>query len=199
VATQSKCTQNRPTVENPDFENAVNVLYEPAYRFARSLARNEADAGELTQEAFSRLFEKSESIRDPSRMKSWLFTTLHRVFLGWKRRQARWPEVEIDEAGAELPQVDPQQIGRCEAGDVLAALQAVDERYRVPLALFYMEDLSYQEIAALLDIPIGTVMSRISRGKDALRQLLMDPKSSSRSGILPFPSAPTSAPAAHEQ
>jgi transposase len=71
-----------------------------------------------------------------------------------------------------------------------------DERL---VALFYMEDLAYQEIAALLDIPIGTVMSWISRGKDALRKLLMDPKSSSRSGILPFPSAPTSAPAAHEQ
>ena len=185
-------------MENPDFENAVNVLYEPAYRFAHSLARNESDAGELTQEAFSRLLETGESIRDSSKMKSWLFTTLYRVFLGRKRRQARWPEIEIDEAEDELPQVDPQQIARCEAGDVLAALQAIEERYRVPLALFYMDDLSYQEISALLEIPIGTVMSRISRGKDALRNVLTDPKTSDRPGILRFPSAPTSAQAAHE-
>ncbi len=183
---------------NPDFEDAVNVLYEPAYRFARSLTRNESDAGELTQEAFGLLFEKGGSIRDPSKMKSWLLTTLYRVFLGWKRREARWPEIEISEAESELPQIDPQQISRCEAGDVLSALQAIEERYRVPLALFYMEDLAYGEIAALLEIPIGTVMSRISRGKDALRKVLMDPKSSGSPGILRFPSAPTSAQAAHE-
>lgn len=174
------------------------MLHESAYRFARSLARNESDAGELTQEAFSRLFEKRESIRDPSKMKSWLFTTLYRVFLGWKRREARWPEIEIDEAEAELPQVDPQQIGQCEAGDVLAALQAIEERYRVPLALFYMDDLPYGEIATLLEIPIGTVMSRISRGKDALRKVLTDPKSSGQPRILRFPSPPTSARATHE-
>ena len=185
-------------MEDSRYEDAVSQLYEHAYRFARSLARSESDAGELTQEAFSRLFEKRDSIRDESKMKSWLFTTLYRVFLGWKRRENRWPQVEIGEAEADLPQIDPQQVSRCEAADVLGALHAIEERYRVPLALFYMDDLSYEEIAALLEVPMGTVMPRISRGKDALRKLLAEPKASSGPGILPFPPASTSTQAAHE-
>lgn len=180
------------------FENAVNALYEPVYRFARSLARSEDDAGELTQEAFSRLYERGGTIRDQTKMKSWLFTTLYRVFLGWKRRESRWSQVEITEAEPELPQVEPQQIARCEAGDVLAALQAIEERYRAPLALFYIDDLSYGEIATTLEIPIGTVMSRISRGKDALRKLLTSPAANQGTGILHFPGASTSDQAAHE-
>lgn len=181
-------------MDKPDFEAAVNLLYEPAYRFARSLVRSESDAGELTQEAFSRLFEKHETLRDGSKTKSWLFTTLYRVFLGWKRREARWPQVDIDASEAELPQIDPEQVSRCEAGDVLRALQSIEERYRVPLALFYMDDLSYEEIATLLEIPIGTVMSRISRGKDALRKVLADPKSTGHPRIIRFPSSPTPTP-----
>jgi RNA polymerase sigma-70 factor (ECF subfamily) len=186
-------------VENSEaLEDAVKLLYEPAYRFARSLVRSESDARELTQEAFSRLFEKRDSIRNDGRLKSWLFTTLYRVFLGWKRRETRWPQVEINESDIELPQIEPHQVQACDSRDVLAALQSIEERYRVPLALFYMEDLSYQEIAALIEIPIGTVMSRISRGKDALRQILADPKQSKSPVTIPFPSAPTPPQAAHE-
>lgn len=176
----------------------MNLLYEPAYRFARSLARSEDDAGELTQEAFSRLFEKGDAIRDQSKIKSWLFTTLYRVFLGWKRHKTRWPEVEISEAEEELPQIDPQQVEGCEAGDVLSALQSIEERYRVPLSLFYFENLTYDEIASLLEIPRGTVMSRISRGKDAMRKILGAPKVVQGHAIVRFPTPPTSEEAAHE-
>lgn len=174
-------------MESTDYEWAVNAFYEPAFRFARSLVRSPDDASELVQEAFSRLLEHSGSIRDRGKVKSWLFTTLYRVFLGWKRREARWPQVEISEAEPELPNIHPEQLARSEAGDVLSALQRIEERYRVPLALFYFETLTYDEIAATLEVPIGTVMSRIARGKDALRRLLLAPASTGRSGIVPFP------------
>lgn len=126
-----------------------------------------------------------------------MFTTLYRVFLGWKRREARWPQVELTEAEPELPQIDPEQLSKIEASDVFEALQSIEERYRAPLALFYFNDMSYNEIAGLLDVPIGTVMSRIARGKDALRRSLLSPTTAEKSGIIRFPGS-TSHRSAHE-
>jgi len=72
-----------------------------------------------------------------------------------------------------------------DAQTVMSALQRVDEHYRVPLAMFYLEDFSYREIAEALDVPTGTVMSRPSRGKDQLRQLLVE--SPAHCKIVPLP------------
>jgi RNA polymerase sigma-70 factor (ECF subfamily) len=70
---------------------------------------------------------------------------------------------------------------------VVAALTSVDEVFRAPLSLFYLEELSYQEIATVLEIPIGTVMSRLSRGKAQLRQLLLDAKAGAVGKIVQLP------------
>ncbi|HUE35986.1 MAG TPA: RNA polymerase sigma factor [Candidatus Acidoferrum sp.] len=155
-----------------DYEQAVNSLYEGLYRFGFSLAGNADDAAELTQETFARLLVKGGQLRDPSKVKAWLFTTLYRMFLGWKRRETSLPHYEIASVEGELPPVTPQMVDNLQNEAVSESLLEVDERYRVPLALYYFENHSYAEIAGMLDIPIGTLMSRLSRGKELMRKSL---------------------------
>lgn len=160
-------------VNESDYENAVNSHYEGLYRFAFSLAGNENDACELTQETFYRLLSNGGQVRDLARVKSWLFTTLYRIFLGWKNRQARLPHLEISTVEEELPTITPDMIDHLENEAVRDALLELEEHYRLPLILFFMQDHSYEEIAEILDVPIGTVMSRLSRAKGLLRTRLV--------------------------
>ena len=155
-----------------DYEQAVNSFYEGLYRFAFSLCGNTDDACELTQETFARLLTKGGQLRDHSKMKAWLFTTLYRIYLGWKRREMRHPHLEIDSVAEELPPVTPEIADNLEADAISQSLLALEEHYRVPLALHYFDNHSYLEISKLLDVPIGTVMSRLSRGKELMRKLL---------------------------
>jgi RNA polymerase sigma-70 factor (ECF subfamily) len=173
------------TVDELDYERAVDSFYEGLYRFAFSLAGNEDDACELAQETYARLLTKGGQVRDPAKIKSWLFTTLYRIFLGWKNRQARLPHQEISSVEHELPPVTPAMLDFLEDDAVRAALLGIKEHYRLPLTLFYLQDHSYQEIAGLLDIPIGTVMSRLSRGKEMLRATLAAKAIGERDGIIP--------------
>lgn len=155
-----------------DYEQAVNSLYEGLYRFAFSLAGNADDASELTQESFARLLAKGGQLRDHSKVKGWLFTTLYRIYLGWKRRETNLPHFEIASVESELPPVTADMVDKLQNEAVSESLLEVEERYRVPLALYYFENHSYAEIAEMLDIPIGTLMSRLSRGKDLMRKSL---------------------------
>jgi RNA polymerase sigma-70 factor (ECF subfamily) len=159
-------------VNEVDYERAVSSFYEPLYGFAYSLSGNENDASELTQETFARLVAKSGQVRDRTKVKSWLFTTLYRVFLGWKSRERRLPHLEISSVERELPPVTPELVDTMERDSVRDALLEMDERYRVPLMLYYLEEHSYEEIAQLLQIPVGTVMSRLSRAKALMRESL---------------------------
>ena len=151
------------------FEEAVSAYYEPLFRFALGLSRSEADAADLTQATFERFAEKSSALRDRAKTKTWLFTTLYRDFLQQKRHATRFPETELGESESavlfELPRADVA----VDANAALAALQGLEEPFRSALFLFYMEDQSYREIAEVLDVPMGTVMSRIARGKELLR------------------------------
>ena len=157
------------------FDQIVNSHYESLYRFALSLTRAEADACDLTQQTFLRWATKGGQLRDKSKVKSWLFTTLHREFLGQRRHEDKFPKVEISTVnGAELTAKTPGTDKQLDGASVLAALQRLEENYRAPLALFYLEEHSYRDIAEILDVPIGTVMSRISRGKELLRQVVLE-------------------------
>lgn len=155
-----------------DFEQVVSLHYEPLYRFAYSLARSEADACDLTQQTFYIWATKGGQLRDAAKVKSWLFTTLHREFLSSRRRQVRFPQVELEEANDELPRDLPLAASRFDAAHVVATLMHVDEVYRGPVSLFYLQDFSYQEIADILQVPMGTVKSRLSRGVAQLQNLL---------------------------
>jgi RNA polymerase sigma-70 factor (ECF subfamily) len=155
-----------------DFETVVRRYHRDLYHFAFSLAGNEADASDLVQETFYIWAKKGGQLRDPASAKRWLFTTLHREFLQTLRRRNRFQEHELDEVCAELPEVSSDVVDRLDGTTVLELLSRLEERYRAPLALYYMEDYSYLEIGALLDIPLGTVQSRIARGKGQLLGML---------------------------
>lgn len=155
-----------------DFEDLVACHYGPLYQFAFSLTRDEADACDLTQQTFCIWAAKGHQLRDISKVKTWLFTTLHREFLGSRRRQSRFPHVELEYAAGELPTISPATINQLDAEQLFDALKQLDEIYRATVTLFYLEDYSYNEIAEILDIPLGTVKSRLTRGLQRLYVLL---------------------------
>jgi RNA polymerase sigma-70 factor (ECF subfamily) len=157
---------------SPDFDEIVDRYYPMLYRFALSLARNEPDACDLTQQTFAVWAKKGHLLRDATKVKSWLFTTLYREFISNRRHEARWPKQDISEMEDELPGAVPEAPDPIEAAEVMKALQSLDEAFRSPLTLFYLQEHSYEEIALILDIPIGTVMSRLSRGKQKLQKAL---------------------------
>ncbi len=161
-----------PSNAIPDFEQLVSEYYQNLFRFAFSLVKNESEASDLVQETFLIWAQKGESLRDVSKVKSWLFTTLYREFLRIRRRGMRVTDLEPDDFERELPAVQPDVIEAMEAQDVVNSLDELDDIYREPLTLFYLEDLSYKEIADVLGIPMGTVMSRLSRGKSQLKRAL---------------------------
>jgi RNA polymerase sigma-70 factor (ECF subfamily) len=158
--------------DNMEFESLVARYYAPLYQFAFSLTRAEAEACDLTQQTFTVWATKGHQLRDASKVKTWLFTTLHREFLESRRRQTRFPHFELEAAEAELPAVAPAAVNRLDAAQVLDSLAQVDEVFQAPVALFYLQDHSYNEIAEILDVPLGTVKSRLARGIGQLQQLL---------------------------
>ncbi len=155
------------------FERLVSEHYEPLFRFALSLTRTESDAGDLTQQTFYVWATKGHQLRDPAKVKTWLYTTLHRAFLQGRRKQSRLPLQELDEAIEQLPAVAPVLADRVDALRVLPALAQLDEIYQAAVALFYLDDYPYKDIAAILDVPVGTVKSRIARGVAQLRDILL--------------------------
>ena len=155
-----------------DFENLVSRHYGPLYQFAFSLTRDEAEACDLSQQTFCMWAAKGHQLRDITKVKTWLFTTLHREFLGTRRKQTRFPHIELDYAAAELPVISPASINQLDSENLLQALGQLDEIYRAAVMLFYLEDHSYNEIAEILGIPLGTVKSRLTRGLEKLHHLL---------------------------
>ena len=155
-----------------EFEALVDQHYGPLYRFALSLTRTETDACDLTQETFRVWATKGHQLADRTRAKSWLFTTLHRLFLESRRRFTRFPHLELEEVAEEIPGVEPEVVNRLDARQVVELLSRVDPQFQAPVALFYLEEASYNEIAEILEIPLGTVKSRIARGLAQLKQLL---------------------------
>ncbi|HKK18166.1 MAG TPA: RNA polymerase sigma factor [Opitutales bacterium] len=157
--------------DNLDFDELVSAYYQPLYRFGYSLAKNEHEAGDLAQQTFFIYAEKGGSLRDKSKVKSWLFTTLYREFLRRKRKDERMDHYEPEMLEVAGGTVEPHIRRSLDANLAVEALEEVDEVYRQPLSLFYLKDLSYKEIADVLDVPIGTIMSRLSRGKAQLRDI----------------------------
>src|SRR6516164_10867009 len=101
-----------------DFENLVTRHYGPLYQFAFSLTRDEAEACDLTQQTFCIWAAKGHQLRDVTKVKTWLFTTLHREFLGSRRRHSRFPHYELGQVDAELPSISPARINQLDSGQV---------------------------------------------------------------------------------
>jgi len=155
-----------------DFDGLVASYHEALYRFALSLTHSEADASDLTQHTYYIWATKGSQLKDSAKVKSWLFTTLHRTFLEMRRRQTSFPHVELSAVEAELPQLSPASVNELDSNQLLHALKQLDDGYQAAVSLFYLEDYPYKEIARILDVPLGTVKSRIARGLTQLYQLL---------------------------
>jgi RNA polymerase sigma factor (sigma-70 family) len=155
-----------------NFETLVARFYESLYKFAFSLTRKEADACDLVQQTFYIWAIKGHQLRDPLKVKTWLFTTLHREFLETRRKQTRFPHHELSQADGDLPAISPPTVNQMDSTQVLQSLAQIDKLFQAPLALFYLEDYSYKEIADILEVPLGTVKSRIARGMAQLQQAL---------------------------
>ncbi|MCZ6675501.1 MAG: RNA polymerase sigma factor [Verrucomicrobia bacterium] len=152
------------------FNSIVHEWYDLLYRFALSLCQNPDDALDLTQSAFFKLSSKGHTLRDRSKTKSWLFSVVHREFIDQYRKRRRYPSTTLELVPEPASDSKEQPGSQIDAADVITILGQMDEKFRAPLTLFYLEYFSYKEISEVLDIPIGTVMSRLRRGKDHLRK-----------------------------
>ena len=144
--------------------------YQDVYRYAFRLAGSQADAEDLTQQAFLIAHRKLDQLRQPDRLKSWLFAILRSCFLKACRRSVplTGQQVAVDEMpdrAVDESSIDDEQLQ--------VAIQSLPAEFKVVLLMFYFEQLSYQEIADALEIPTGTVMSRLSRAKGRLRHRLL--------------------------
>jgi RNA polymerase sigma-70 factor (ECF subfamily) len=159
------------------------------YNYAMILTRNQAEAEDLVQETYLRALPAMERLRADSNIKSWLFRILRNVWLNQLRKLRTDPQmIHIDADGsAAADPVDPGKhsydayVSKLETKRVRAAIEQLPTEFREIILLREFEELSYQEIAALLDCPAGTVMSRLARARSRLRVIL----SSALMGTLP--------------
>src|ERR1041385_9246009 len=117
-------TKNMNPIDH--FETIVSEHYEALYRFAMSLTRSESDASDLTQETFYTWAKKGHQLRDASKVKTWLFTTLYHEFLEKRRRQVRFPHHELSEVNQDLPNIAPTTVTELDAATGLQSLRCLD-------------------------------------------------------------------------
>ena len=139
-------------------------------RYARALAGNRDDADDLVQNTLERAYAKSSLWLGVTDMRAWLFSIMHNVHVDGIRRP-RLATVVLDDETPEAP-VAPTQDDRLAVLDLQAALEQLPAEQREIMLLVALEDMSYAEVAATLGIPVGSVMSRLSRGRERLRSLL---------------------------
>lgn len=140
-------------------------------RYARALIHDSTIADDLVQDTLERAWAKRALWREGSDLRAWLFTIMHNLFVNHFHRRAQVPSfAEYDEAHA-VASADSAEAGIA-LRDLAAALETLNADLREVVFLVGVEQMSYQEVADLLKIPIGTVMSRLSRGRERLRALL---------------------------
>jgi len=151
----------------------IDAHYELLYRYAYRLSGNAADAEDLVQDTFGKAMRKLDQLRNPERVKPWLYRILRNLYLHRVRDEKRRRVVPVDNLG-ELPARDDNGVPAIDPQRLQAALDELDEAFRSPVILFYFEGFSYREIAEQMDLPIGTVMSRLARAKTYLKTALSD-------------------------
>ncbi len=161
------------TTHMVDFEQTARANYQRLYAFALQLTRNPSDAEDLTQHAFYRLAVHIQNLKEENKVKSWLYSTLYRKFIDQRRRTVKFPSVQFEETTNHVEENTKRQE-RLDHQTVKEMLLSLEEHLRIPLSLFYIEHYSYKEISKLLEIPVGTVMSRLHRGKAELYRKLSE-------------------------
>jgi RNA polymerase sigma-70 factor (ECF subfamily) len=148
-------------------------------RYARALTGDAAQADDLVQDCVERAWNKFHLWRRGSNMRAWLFTIMHNLHVNSRRRVGGRPAVISLQDWTDDRGVAPAQEKAAEFTGVRWAITQLPEEQRQVVLLVGLEELSYQEVAKILGIPIGTVMSRLSRGRDRLRHLMMEGKGAS--------------------
>ena len=146
----------------------VDDTYAALYRYAYRLSGSAADAEDLTQEAFCKAQANLGQLRDAARARPWLFSILRNAYLHRLRSERQARCVSLDDVG-DLPEPSPDPLPDVDPEQLQQALNELSEVYRTPLILYYFDDFSYREIAEQMDLPIGTVMSKLARAKAWLR------------------------------
>lgn len=159
----------------PDAETiaALEPLIPPMRRYARALLRKPEDADDLVQDVLERALARWQQHRRAASLRAWLFAILHNLAidrLRQRKRRGRPESIEtVEDARLATP---PEQASGIEQGDIMALVASLPEDQRAVLLLIGVEDLTYAEAAAVLDVPLGTVMSRLSRARERLRRMM---------------------------
>jgi len=163
-----------------EFEETALVHMTSVYNAALRLTRNKTEAEDIFQETFLRAYRFFHQFRPGTNCRAWLFTILHSLFIN-RIRQASYPQVDFEEervyrearVGAVVPE-NPEVglVHRMAREDIERAIEALPPKLRVVVVLADLEGCSYREIAEICGCPIGTVMSRLYRGRQALRVAL---------------------------
>ncbi len=141
-------------------------------RYARALLRDPVAADDLVQSCAERALAKQHLFKPGTDMRAWLFTIMHNVHVNMAKKQTRTANtVPLDQAG-EFPLTPPSQEDALRVRDLAAALEQLPDDQRQTVLLIGLEGLSYKETADVLAVPVGTVMSRLARGREKLRLLL---------------------------
>jgi RNA polymerase sigma-70 factor (ECF subfamily) len=156
-----------------DMNELVERYYAELYRYALRLSGSASEAEDLVQEAFLTAQAKGGQIRDCSEARAWLYTVVRNAYLRQLRSPGRQRALPLERAPEPCAAGDPRDLNLDFDGEALQlALQDLCEDFRTPLLLYYFGDLSYREISEQLQVPVGTVMSRLSRAKSWLRDRL---------------------------
>jgi RNA polymerase sigma-70 factor, ECF subfamily len=166
------------------FEEDALALADDAYRVARRLTQSAAEAEDLVQEAYVRAFRSWEQYRPGTNLRAWLLRIVHNLAIDASRKRARTPQTEpVEEGdyylynrlgGAQAPDESEAALERLSQGNVVSALAALPHQYRDTVVLVDLAEFSYQDAADILDVPIGTVMSRLHRGRRMLKTSLAE-------------------------
>lgn len=172
-----------------DFETSALPQLDALYGAALRLTRNAAEAEDLVQDAYVRAYRFWHTFKSGTSVRAWLFTILRNTFINRYHRSNRsraartdleaqlgslGSEAAVGHPSAQLPAPDAALTARITRERIMTALQSVPEDYRMAVILADLEGLAYKEIAEIMDCPIGTVMSRIFRGRRLLHKLLYD-------------------------
>jgi len=176
---------NRLATEARDrvrFEEEALGLSDQVYRVARHLASSREEADDLVQETYARAFRSWRSYTPGTNLRAWLLRIVHNLAVDASRKRARTPHTEPVEEGdyylyhrlgaGTAPEESEQVLERLSQGGIVTALASLPQQYRETVVLVDLSDFSYQDAADILDVPIGTVMSRLHRGRRMLKTQL---------------------------